>query len=143
MSCHIYTYRVRLQPTNGKERSSMSQIELRFPSWVGVVCADLAAQRRFYRDVLGLEESSEGNGWVQFQMGRGVTFELIAQSADPEYDAPRFQVGFSVNDTGETARALRARGVEPVTEVKTGSDASSQWAYFRDGEGNVFEITQR
>jgi catechol 2,3-dioxygenase-like lactoylglutathione lyase family enzyme len=121
----------------------MSQIELRFPSWVGVVCANLAAQRRFYRDVLGFRENSEGNGWVQFEVGQGLTFELVAQSEDPEYDAPRFQVGFSVDDIAEAARELRARGVEPVTEVKTGSDGSSQWAYFRDGEGNVFEITQR
>lgn len=121
----------------------MSQLGLRFPSWIGVVCNDLAAQRRFYRETLGFRESGEGDGWVQFELGRGVTFELLARSHDPEYDASRYQVGFEVDDIPSAAAELIARGVRAITDVKHGSDGRSSWAYFKDPEGNVFEITQR
>jgi catechol-2,3-dioxygenase len=43
--------------------------------------------------------------------------------------------------TSEQARAgLIRASVEPLTEIE-GED--SRWAYFRDPEGNGFEITQR
>jgi catechol 2,3-dioxygenase-like lactoylglutathione lyase family enzyme len=117
--------------------------KLGFPTWIGVVCSDLAAQRRFYRDVLGFREAASGDDWIQFDLGPGTTFELIARSEDPEYDAPRYQVGFVVDDIVAAEAALRARGIAVVTQIKTGSDGNSRWAYFRDGEDNVFEITER
>jgi catechol 2,3-dioxygenase-like lactoylglutathione lyase family enzyme len=122
--------------------SGASGAELGFPTWIGVVCADLPAQRRFYRDILGLRETESGNGWIQFELGPGTTFELIAQSKDPEYDAPRYQVGFSVDDIVAARAELLSRGVEVVSDIQTSSDGTSRWAYFRDGEGNVFEITE-
>lgn len=115
-------------------------MKLGFPKWVGVVCADFEAQRRFYREVLALPELDRGEGWVQFDMGSSVTFEVLAQSADPEYDRPRYQVGFVVDDIQAAREELFARGVEPVADIK---GANSYWAYFRDPEGNVFEITER
>lgn len=118
----------------------MSQMKLGFPQWMGVVCADFEAQRRFYREVLALPEVDQGEDWVQFDMGSGATFEILAQSADPEYDQPRYQVGFVVDDIHAAREELLARGVEPVTDIK---GANSYWAYFRDPEGNVFEITER
>jgi catechol 2,3-dioxygenase-like lactoylglutathione lyase family enzyme len=114
---------------------------LRWPSWVGVVAGDLAGQRRFYRDVLGLREVEAGDGWIGFDLD-GNWFELLAVSERPQYERPRYQVGFEVEDI-ETARAeLIRRGVKPISEIE-GSEATSRWAYFRDPEGNVFEITQR
>jgi catechol 2,3-dioxygenase-like lactoylglutathione lyase family enzyme len=118
----------------------MAEIKLAFPKWIGVVCADFEAQRRFYRDVLALREVDQGEGWIQFDLGSGVTFEILAQSADPEYDQPRYQVGFVVADIRAAREELLARGVEPVTNIKGNA---SYWAYFRDPEGNVFEITER
>jgi extradiol dioxygenase family protein len=47
-----------------------------WPCWVGVVAEDLDAQRRFYRDVLGLAESAPGPGWVQFDFGESGVLEL-------------------------------------------------------------------
>ena len=64
-------------------------MELGFPRWVGVVCEDFEKQRSFYRDVLGLRERDEGDGWVQYDMGPTVTFELLRRSPDPEYDRRR------------------------------------------------------
>ena len=67
----------------------------------------------------------------------------LRRSSDPEYDAPRYQVGFVVDDIRAARDELLARGVEAVTDVKEASDGTASRAYFRDPEGNVFEITQR
>jgi predicted enzyme related to lactoylglutathione lyase len=116
-------------------------ILLRWPSWIGVVVGDLESQRRFWGELLGLPEAGSGTDYVEFDLGQGRTFEVLQRSDAPEYDHPRFQVGFEVDDI-ETARAeMIRRGVEPITEVVRGE--GSAWAYFRDPEGNVFEITQR
>jgi hypothetical protein len=71
----------------------------------------------------------EGEGWVQFDTGSQVTFEILAQSADPEYDQPPYQVGFVVDDIHAAREELLGRGVEPVTDIQ-GDDF--YWAYFRD-----------
>jgi catechol 2,3-dioxygenase-like lactoylglutathione lyase family enzyme len=115
-------------------------MKLGYPKWIGVVCGDFEAQRHFYRDVLGLREVDSADEWVQFDMGPGVTFEIIAQSADPEYDRPRYQVGFVVDDIHAARDKLLSQGVEAVTDIQ---GTTSYWAYFRDPEGNVFEITER
>jgi catechol 2,3-dioxygenase-like lactoylglutathione lyase family enzyme len=121
----------------------MTHPVLRFPRWIGVVCSDLQAQRRFYCDTLGLREIASGEDWLQLDLGSGVTFELLARSAAPQYDRPRYQVGFDVGDIVALRDELIARGVQPITAVIESSDGASRWAYFRDLEGNVFEITQR
>ena len=118
-------------------------MRLEFPAWIGVVCDDFERQRAFYRDKLGLREADEGDGWVQYDMGPNVTFELLRRSAEPEYDRARYQVGFVVDDIELVRGELLAHGVEPVSEIMEGSDGEARWAYFRDPEGNVFEITQR
>jgi catechol 2,3-dioxygenase-like lactoylglutathione lyase family enzyme len=118
-------------------------MDLRFPRWIGVVCDDFDRQRAFYRDVLGLRERGGDDDWVQYELGPDVTFELLRRSADPEYDERRYQVGFVVDDLEKTRAELLARGVEAVTDIKQSSDGTVSWAYFRDAEGNVFELTQR
>jgi hypothetical protein len=50
-------------------------------------------------------------------------------------------VGFAVEDIEIVRDELIRRGVVPITGIVAGSDSS--WAYFRDPEGNVFEVTQR
>ncbi|MEN3341669.1 MAG: hypothetical protein V7644_1073 [Actinomycetota bacterium] len=42
----------------------MPELELGWPNWIGVVARDLEAQRRFYRDVLGLRELRTGDDFV-------------------------------------------------------------------------------
>ncbi len=114
---------------------------LAWPSWIGVVVDDLEGQRRFWGDLLGLPEAGSGPDYVEFDLGEGRMFELLRRSEVPEYDRPRFQVGFAVEDIERAREEMIGRGVEPITEIARGE--GSAWAYFRDPEGNLFEITQR
>jgi catechol 2,3-dioxygenase-like lactoylglutathione lyase family enzyme len=114
---------------------------LGWPTWIGVVVDDLDVQRRFWSELLGVPEDHSGPEFAHFILPTGQIFEVIRRSEDPEYDGRRFQVGFEVSDL-ESARAeLIARGVVPITGI-VGDDTPDPWAYFRDPEGNVFEIKQ-
>jgi catechol-2,3-dioxygenase len=121
----------------------MAELELGWPNWIGVVAEDLEAQRQFYRDVLGLHELQAGDDWVWFDMGSGRLFELLALDAERlQYSAVRYQTGFTVEDIRSAAKEMAARGVEQVTDIEGGIESHQYWCYFRDPEGNVFEITQ-
>lgn len=115
---------------------------LKWPIWIGVVCEDLDAQRKFYRDVLGLEEIRSGEGFVWFEI-EGKLFELLAKSDKPQYDRRRVSFAFEVEDIRATRADLLARGVEAVTDIQGGPDARQYWAYFRDAEENLFEVVER
>lgn len=116
---------------------------MRWPNWIGVVVEDLEGQRRFYRDVLGLEELAAGEDWVQFDMGWPNLLEVLQRTGEPQYDRARYQAGFAVEDIHDARDELIARGVEAVTDIEGGPDAGGYWCYFKDPEGNVFEISQR
>jgi catechol 2,3-dioxygenase-like lactoylglutathione lyase family enzyme len=121
----------------------MREPQLEWPNWIGVVVDDLEAQRRFYRDTLGLTELRAGDGWVHFDLGFPNVFELLQRGDEPQYDRPRYQVGFATDDIAGARETLIARGVEPLSEVEGGPDSQGYWCYFRDAEGNVFELSQR
>jgi catechol 2,3-dioxygenase-like lactoylglutathione lyase family enzyme len=113
-----------------------------WPFWIGIVTENLERQRRFYADVLGLEQSNVGDGYVQFDVD-GKMLELLQRTDDPEYDRPRVQIGFEVSDIQDARAKLIELGAEPITGVLGSPDGVNHWAYFRDPDGNVFEITQR
>ena len=121
----------------------MTDIRLGWPVWIGIVADDLEAQRRFYRDVLGFKEVETGEGWVQFDMGSGRLLEILARTESPQYDRRRFQPGFRVDDIHAAVAELESRGVERITEIEGGTDSGQYWCYFRDPEGNVFELAQQ
>jgi hypothetical protein len=73
-------------------------------------------------------------------MGAGRIFELVQRSESPQYNAVRFQVGFAVEDIAGARAHLLQAGVEHLIEIEGGESTS---AYFRDPEGNIFEITRR
>jgi catechol 2,3-dioxygenase-like lactoylglutathione lyase family enzyme len=118
-------------------------VTLGWPCWVGVVADDLDAQRRFYRDVLGLAELAAGPGWVQFDFGDAGVLELVQRSAEPQYDRARYQVGYAVADIESARDRLVSSGVQQVTEIEGEAAAGGHWCYFRDAEGNIFEIKER
>jgi predicted enzyme related to lactoylglutathione lyase len=119
-------------------------MDVQWPTWIGVVAEDLEAQRRFYRDVMGFREIAAAEDYVQFDLGENRMFEILAKDpATPEYADRRYQVGFDVEDIQSARQQLIRGGVEPIGEIEGGEESGSYWAYFRDPEGNVFEITQR
>jgi len=115
--------------------------QLQWPTWIGIVCEELDAQRRFYREVLGLQETGSGDGWVHFEFGSNL-LELIQRDPSPEYEQPRYQVGYTVEDIEAARDHLLAAGAEQISEIEGGAGQRNRWCYFRDPEGNVFEITQ-
>jgi len=115
-------------------------LHLGWPVWIGVVCDDLQAQRRFYRDVLGMREWDVGEGWIWFELD-GKLFELLARSQRPPYAQRGVTVGFLVDDIQAARAILIQRGVEPVGEIE--GEPTSSWAYFKDGQGTLFEIVQK
>jgi predicted enzyme related to lactoylglutathione lyase len=114
-----------------------------WPDWLGLVVEDLDAARRFYADVLGREPADTGEDWVQFDMGERRIFELLQRDEGRvQYERTRFQPGFPVADI-ETARdRLLGLGAEQLTEVEGGPEHGGLWCYFRDPQGQVFELTQ-
>ena len=111
---------------------------LGWPTWIGVVVDDMERMAAFY-EALGVPRADTGKGWIQFDLD-GRTFEILERSSLPQYDGRRFQVGFEVADIEAARHALIAAGAEPISEIEGGDN---RWAYFRDPEGNMFEITQR
>jgi predicted enzyme related to lactoylglutathione lyase len=117
--------------------------QLRWPNWIGVVVEDIEKQRSFYRDTLGLTELDAGDGWAHFDMGFPNVLELLQRSDDPQYDRPRYQVGYATDNIQAAHDTLVAAGAEQVTEIEGGKEAQGYWCYFRDAEGNIFELSQR
>ena len=117
------------------------RMRIGWPAWIGIVAEDLQSEVSFYRRVLGFTQVDAAEDWVQFEF-EGRTFEILARSTQPQYDARRVQLGFDVDDIELAREELLAAGVEPVTEIEGDASAGSRWAYFQDPEGNVFEITQ-
>ena len=115
---------------------------LRWPVWIGIVCDDLQLQRRFYRDVLGLAELQSGENFVWFDFD-GKLLELLAKRPLPQYDRRHVSFAFEVDDINSARAELIDRGVEPFTEIEGGPESLAYWAYFKDAEGNLFEITQQ
>jgi predicted enzyme related to lactoylglutathione lyase len=118
-------------------------VSMGWPCWVGVVAEDLGTQRRFYRDVLGLSELASGPDWVQFDFGPAGILEIVQRSDAPQYDQARYQVGYAVADIEAAREHLVSRGVEQVSGIEGDGDAGGRWCYFRDAEGNIFEIKER
>jgi predicted enzyme related to lactoylglutathione lyase len=121
----------------------MADAAIRWPNWIGIVVEDMAVQRRFYREVMGLPELGTGDGWIHFDMGFPNVLELLQRSDDPVYDRPRYQVGFATSDISAARARIIARGAEAVTEIDGGPESQGYWCYFRDSEGNIFELSQR
>ncbi|HEX2658276.1 MAG TPA: VOC family protein, partial [Polyangia bacterium] len=116
--------------------AAAARLNLGWPVWIGVVCDDLPAQRRFYRDVLGLREWDVGEGWIWFDLD-GKLLELFARTSRPQYAQRGVAVGFLVDDIQAARATLIERGAQPVGATE--SDATSSWAYFRDADGTLFE----
>lgn len=126
---------------------------------VGLSVADLDAQRRFYRDALGLFEVEE-----HFEMPEahirtvilrgadGLKIELIERGdstsqefADP-YDGAGVQGYFHwalyVTDLEATFEHLLVAGASEVSPPAAAVREGARFAYVKDPEGNLLELIQ-
>lgn len=107
---------------------------------VNLIVDDVAAARRFYGGVLGLEELKRPDfGMDGAWFESGTTQVHLSVGAPPPADA--FQhFAFRTDDLGALVSRLRAEGVE-VSEVPHIAGAGHQ-AFARDPAGNLIEFNQ-
>jgi predicted enzyme related to lactoylglutathione lyase len=111
--------------------------------WIGVVVKDYEAQKQFYGGLLGLKVQLSDDSHTIYEVAVATVLELkVISPEQPQNSKKGFQPGYQVTDI-EAARAeLIARGGSPVGEIHTGK-SGSKWCYFKDGEGNIFLLSQR
>jgi catechol 2,3-dioxygenase-like lactoylglutathione lyase family enzyme len=116
---------------------------------------DLDRARDFYRDKLGLAPVEEREGGLRYLCAAGEFHLFLSTGASP---GTFTQMGFEVEDIGETVADLRSRGVVfevfdlPGFEVEDGiarvtgnypsKGAGERGVWFRDSEGNLLGLAQ-
>ena len=109
--------------------------------------ADLAAERAFYRDVVGLGEPvMNSNVWVEFKLDNGASFclEQAAPNKAPLPPHSRTEFLFFVDSLEEFEKRYHAldfpgASAEGVPCDQTGIRA----VQYPDPEGNLFRVTDR
>ena len=109
--------------------------------------ADIAAERTFYRDVVGLGEPvMNSNVWVEFKLDGGASFCLEQAAPNKPTLPPHSRTEFlffvdSLDEFEKRYQALRLHGnsVEGVPCGQTGIHA----VQYPDPEGNLFRVTDK
>lgn len=111
-------------------------------------CRDQARALDFYTRVLGLAEERrlEQIGLIQLRAGASMLDLVPAAARDEEgRNVDHFCLGVETDDLAETARYLRAQGVEVMQDepqTRYGARGLGPSIYVRDSEGNVVELKQ-
>ncbi len=113
---------------------------------------DLAASRRFYGDVLGLEEGRSDDRWIDWNMyGHQFVTHLVDDHPGPAahnavdghaVPVPHFGVLLTVEDFHTLAERLRADDTDFVIEpyLRFAGQPGEQWTmFFTDPAGNAIE----
>lgn len=113
---------------------------------------DLSDARRFYGDVLGLEQGRSAQTWVDWNLhGHQLVTHLAPERAVPIHNpvdghdvpVPHFGLILSVPRFHELADRLRTAGIEFVIEpyVRFEGQPGEQWTMFlHDPAGNALEF---
>ncbi|MER7393998.1 VOC family protein [Streptomyces sp. NPDC000151] len=113
---------------------------------------DLAAARRFYGDILGLEQGRSADTWVDWNLhGHQFVTHLTPERAQRIHNpvdghdvpVPHFGLVLTVDAFQELAERLRAAGTEFVIEpyVRFAGQKGEQWTMFLlDPAGNALEF---
>ena len=117
-----------------------------FQVYAVLPCSDYERAKAWYEDKLGLVPSEETgpNGWLRMADG---TWFILTQSSNAG-TAKNTAAGFTVYEIESVMAGLRDRGVvfEDYPEMGTVDGLLSMGPYkaawFKDGEGNVVEISQ-
>ncbi|MBI3241261.1 MAG: VOC family protein [Chloroflexi bacterium] len=111
---------------------------------------DLDKSIAFYRDTLGLEvEFANGNFFVKFKLD-GTPLMLFEKEAAAKMLFPKEHItqgggvllAFQVDDLQKTCAELKSKGVE-IFEGPKATAWGQTVAYFKDPDGNVWEVSAR
>jgi catechol 2,3-dioxygenase-like lactoylglutathione lyase family enzyme len=110
--------------------------------------SDLQRARSFYRDKLGLEPSTEGEGMLLYSGPSGRLFEVYETATAGT--AQNTQMGWTTSELEADMSELRARGVVfeeydlpgLKTEGGVATTDTGRAAWFRDSEGNTLCVSQ-
>jgi len=108
--------------------------------------ADLAAERAFYRDVVGLGEPvMNSNVWVEFKLDSGSSFclEQAARSKAPLPPHSRFEFLFFVDSLDDFEKRYRASGGANAAEGIRCEQTGIRAVQYPDPEGNLFRVTDK
>ncbi|MEX0875058.1 MAG: VOC family protein [Actinomycetota bacterium] len=120
-----------------------------FPIHATVAASDIERAKTWYRDKLGLTPKKEhmGSLWYEFAPGTW----LLVYPTGTAGTAQNTQAGWTVKDIEAVMEGLRARGVQfeeyDFGEVKTENGlmtvpGQGKAAWFKDSEGNTFELSE-
>ena len=108
--------------------------------------ADIAAERAFYRDVVGLGEPvMNSNVWVEFKLDGGASFclEQTDSSKAPLPPHSRIEFLFFVDSLDEFEKRYRAQGFPGASEGTPSAQTGIRAVQYADPEGNLFRVTDK
>src|ERR687894_2925395 len=110
--------------------------------WLGIRTEKFEDTARFFREVMGLEQTRAGRDVVGFRFPDGTEMEVWR----PEDEFHSFfgtgpVVGFRVDDVARARSRMEAQGVEFLTPIQRTETVA--WSYSRGPDGNVYEIIGR
>jgi catechol 2,3-dioxygenase-like lactoylglutathione lyase family enzyme len=106
--------------------------------------------RPFYEKTIGLRFVSDDQFALVFD-ANGVTVRVVDVSSVPGFQPAPFTIlGWSVDDIGETVKALQKKGVKFERYAGMQQDQLGVWsspsgakvAWFKDPDGNVLSMTE-
>ena len=109
--------------------------------------ADLAAERAFYRDVVGLGEPvMNSNVWVEFKLDSNASFclEQADSSKAPLPPHSRTEFLFLVDSLDEFEKRYQASGIHGTpAEGAPCEQIGIHAVQYPDPEGNLFRVTDK
>ena len=109
-------------------------------STIMIVVKDMERSRKFYRDVLGLQNHYSSPGWTALSAGN-INVGLHPESPELKVEPHEgMQFGFEVADIQKTAAALKQKGVQFVREPR--QEDFGWLAIFKDPDGHHLQLFQ-
>ena len=108
--------------------------------------ADIAAERTFYRDVVGLGEPvMNSNVWVEFKLDGGASFclEQAAPNKAPVPPHSRIEFLFFVDSLDAFEERYRAFDIPGANEGGPCDQTGIRAVQYSDPEGNLFRVTDQ
>ena len=106
--------------------------------------ADIAAERAFYRDVVGLGEPvMNSNVWVEFKLDGGASFclEQTAPNKPPLPPHSRTEFLFFVDSLEEFGKRYRSQKNTDAPDGVPCGQMGFHAVQYPDPEGNLFRVT--